>query len=104
MSRKIVGVTVGTSMNPKKIAEQINTGTSLPMVNEEDEGKILQVKDGKWTAHEDDDSYDDLDNLPSINGVSVKGDMTSEELNLQEAMSEFTTAEIIEIWNKYMND
>lgn len=96
MSRKIVGVTVGTSMSPKRIAEQFNDGTTLPMVNEEDEGKILKVEDGKWAAQEDD--------LPTINGVPVKGDMTSEELDLQDSMLELSTTEIIEIWNKIMNE
>lgn len=61
MSRKIVGATVGTSMNPKKIAEQIQTGTSLPMVNEEDEGKILRVEGGKWVA----------ESLPTYDGEFV---------------------------------
>ena len=45
MSRKIVGVTVGTPISPERIAKEI-----LPTVTENDEGKILQVEGGKWAA------------------------------------------------------
>lgn len=44
MKRKIVGITVGTTMNPKKLS---NPGTSnLPDITEADEGKILTVSNG----------------------------------------------------------
>ena len=43
MSRKIIGNTVGTTMNPKKIAT-----SGLPTVTEADNGKILQVVEGTW--------------------------------------------------------
>lgn len=60
--RKIVGITVGTTMNPKKIAENFpGGGSSLPAVTEEDNGKILVVKDGKW----------EKDNLPTYDGSFV---------------------------------
>ena len=52
MSRKIIGVTVGTTMNPQRIAEKIETSTSLPMPTEADNGKVLQVEDGEWVAKE----------------------------------------------------
>ena len=58
---KIIGVTVGTNMDPVKIAEHINTSTTLPMVSENDNGKILIVKEGKWTK----------DNLPTYDGSFV---------------------------------
>lgn len=63
-----------------------------------------KLKDGEFHLIEGDDSYEDLDNLPAINGVTVIGDMPSEALGLQDAMSELSTTEIIEIWNKIMNE
>lgn len=104
MSRKIIGATVGTTINPKRIAEQFNDGTTLPMVTEEDDGKVLKVQDGKWVPQEENNNHEDLDNLPTINGVTVTGNLTGEELNLQDSMLELSTTEIIEIWNKIMNE
>ena len=54
MSRKIIGVTVGTTMNPQKIAEKVEGGTSLPMVTEQDNGKVLKAQGGQWVAEEND--------------------------------------------------
>lgn len=48
MSRKIVGVTVGTPTSPQKIVEK-----GLPTVTDKDEGKALKVQGGKWTPQED---------------------------------------------------
>lgn len=75
MSRKIVGVTVGTTMNPKTIAEKIQTDTSLPMVSEEDEGKILQVEDGQWVAK----------NLPTYDGEFLVTPSADNDQTLQMA-------------------
>ena len=84
MSRKIVGVTVGTSMDPKKIAEKIQTGTSLPMVNEEDEGKILQVEGGKWVA----------ESLPTYDGELVVTHLANNTQKLQTA-GKYTASDIM---------
>lgn len=54
MSRKIIGVTVGTTMNPKLFGGNSEGGTSLPTVTEEDNGKVLKVQDGDWSVEEDD--------------------------------------------------
>ena len=54
MIRKIIGNTVGTTMNPQKIAEKIDAGTFLPKVTEQDDGKVLKVEGGQWSAGEDD--------------------------------------------------
>lgn len=48
--------------------------------------------------------YNDLVNLPSIDGVTLLGDLTSEEIGLQKKMSEIGTADIIKIWNNIMNE
>lgn len=48
--------------------------------------------------------YNDLVNIPSIEGVPVKGELTSDDLGLQRIMSEISTTEIIQLWNKIMNE
>lgn len=76
MSRKIIGVTVGTPMSPSKINDKlkpvktVNGKTpdengnvevvDVPEVTATDNGKILRVVDGEWQAVE----------LPSAEGVS----------------------------------
>lgn len=48
--------------------------------------------------------YNSLDNLPTINGATVVGDMKSEDLNLQDAMIEVSPTEVIDMWNRIMNE
>lgn len=48
--------------------------------------------------------YNELINIPSIEGVPVKGELTSDDLGLQKKMSELSTAQIIKIWNQIMNE
>ena len=57
MSRKIVGVTVGTPISPKTIIEK-----GLPAETDKDEGKALKVQGGKWAAQED-ETAEALSNL-----------------------------------------
>ena len=71
MSRKIIGVTVGTTMNPQRIAEKIETSTSLPMPTEQDEGKILQVEGGEWAKKHLPPCDEELSQM-SINSVQNK--------------------------------
>ncbi|MCM1363397.1 MAG: hypothetical protein NC215_00235 [Ruminococcus sp.] len=49
-------------------------------------------------------SYEKLTDLPSINGNTVLGDMKGEDLGLENEMDEMSAAEIIEMWNKTMNN
>lgn len=48
--------------------------------------------------------YEALNNLPSINGVTVKGNLDGADLNLQNVMSEISSTELLDIWNKIMNE
>ena len=60
MNRKIVGVTVGTPMNPERIAEMFAGGTPLPEVTDKDNGKVLKVQGGQWAAGEDDKGQEEI--------------------------------------------
>ena len=48
--------------------------------------------------------YEALDNLPTINGVTVKGNLDGTDLNLQNVMSEISSTELLDMWNKIMNE
>lgn len=45
--------------------------------------------------------YEALENKPSINGVTLSGDKTSAELDLQPEMAEFSNGQILEIWKNH---
>lgn len=62
------------------------------------------IGEGDIVVTPGDESYEELSNLPSVNGVTVKGKMKSEDLGLQAAMTELSTTEILDIWNSIMND
>lgn len=46
------------------------------------------------------DNYEDLNNLPSINGVVLEGNKTPSELKLQSEMKALTNEEIANIFKK----
>ena len=48
--------------------------------------------------------YESLSNLPAINGVVVKGNLDGADLNLQNVMSEISSTELLDMWNKIMNE
>ena len=54
MSRKIIGITVGTTMNPNLLGGSSEGGASLPTVTKRDDGKVLTVQNGKWSVEEND--------------------------------------------------
>ena len=62
------------------------------------------IQEGDIVVTPGDESYEELSNLPSVNGVTVKGEMKSEDLGLQAAMTELSTTEILDIWNRIMNE
>lgn len=62
-------------------------------------GKTLNGKMSKPAVIGGVTDYEDLDSLPKINGVTVIGDKKSTDYGLQDALLEFSTTEIIEIWN-----
>ena len=65
MSRRIIGVTVGTPMSPESIGKKLNMIDILPVTNA-DNGKILKVQSGNWSVAEDDAtplSNFDIENL-----------------------------------------
>ena len=63
-------------------------------VIEDDSQGIAIVSDGGSSGSSD---YEDLYNKPSINDVQLKGNKTSEELNLQDKMEALSEKEIEEI-------
>ena len=64
-NKKIIGVTVGTTIKPDKIAEKIG----LPAITADDTGKILAVSDdGKWVAQMPDEELSE----ESTNAVQNK--------------------------------
>lgn len=72
--------------------EQYTAAMERGLVHEGDEIVILG-----------DPTYNELSNLPSINGVTVLGDMDASDLGLQDELAEISTTEIIEMWNRIMN-
>lgn len=73
--------------------EQYTAAMERGLINEGDEVVILG-----------DPNYNELVDLPSINGVTVSGDMDASDLGLQDELSELSTTEILDIWNRIMNN
>ena len=71
MSRRIIGVTVGTPMSPETIGKKLNMSDILPVSND-DNGKVLQVKNGDWVAEK----------LPTYDGEYVVTPSTEDEQTL----------------------
>jgi len=66
-------------------AARTNLGiVSLPTVNSSDNGKVMTVVNGEWSAAAgvSPSSYESLDNKPSINSVMLSGNKTSNDLGL----------------------
>lgn len=58
----IWGITVGTTMNPQRVAEKLEGVISLPTVTEKDNGKVLKAQNGQWVTEED-ETAEALSNL-----------------------------------------
>lgn len=66
--------------------------------------ELGKVNEGDEVYIEGIDEYKELADLPKLNGVTIVGDKTASEFGLQEELSELSTTEIIELWNKIMNE
>ena len=63
------------------------------------------IQEGDLVLTPGDESYNDLADQPSINGVKVEGDKKLEDYGYEKTdMTEYSTADIINIWNSIMND
>lgn len=49
----IWGVTVGTPISTEKLAENLEDFSPLPIITENDNGKVLKAQGGKWTVQDD---------------------------------------------------
>lgn len=63
-----------------------------------------EIQEGDEVCIEGLNEYKDLADLPKINGITIVGDKTAGELGLQNELTELSTTEIIELWNKTMNE
>ena len=73
--------------------EQYTAAMERGLINEGDEVVILG-----------DPTYNELKDLPSINGITVTGNMDASDLGLQDELEELSTTEILDIWNRIMNN
>lgn len=63
------------------------------------------IQEGDIVVIPGDESYEELSNLPSINGVQVIGNKKIEDYGFEKTeTAEFSTTEIINIWNSIMNE
>lgn len=63
------------------------------------------VQEGDLVLSPGDESYNDLADLPSINGVKVIGDKKVEDFGIEKTeTTEFSTSDILNIWNSIMNE
>lgn len=63
------------------------------------------IQEGDLVLSPGDESYNDLVDQPSINGVKVEGDKKLEDYGFEKTeMTEYSTADLINIWNSIMND
>lgn len=80
--------------------ELYNAAMERGLINEGDE-VFIEGNDSEGGNAID---YEALANLPTINGVTIKGKLVGDELNLQNAMKEVSPTEVIDMWNKIMNE
>lgn len=63
------------------------------------------IQEGDIVLSSEDESYNDLVDRPSINGVVVEGDKNIEDYGFEKTkVTEFSTKEILAVWNNIMNE
>lgn len=91
---------IGSVSDDNTLAGEIDDPSSLNGDVSPSEIELSGDLSKPWVTND----YNELINIPSIEGVPVKGELTSDDLGLQRLMSEISTTEIIQMWNKIMNE
>lgn len=93
-----------TEISPEESEERIETVDLFYEIDDEDLPPDSRTGDVhvKRAEQKNASDYESLDNLPQINGVTLKGNKTAEDLLLQGLTAELSTAEVIGIWNTIM--
>lgn len=91
---------IGSVSDDNALDGEIDDSSSLNGDVSPSEMELFGDLSKPWVTND----YNELINIPSIEGVPVKGELTSDDLGLQRLMSEISTTEIIQMWNKIMNE
>lgn len=88
------------SNNNTLVGSISNSGSIIGEVSSE--GSLTGELNEKYKEVSANASYEDLNNLPSINGVTLMGNKTSSQLKIQDEMQSLTNVEIANIFGLQM--